>query len=53
MIKELWEGVSLTEFNKWYPLTGKIEETPEQYIETWSDVEEWFKNICIKSTKWY
>lgn len=49
MIKELWDGVSLTEFNKWYPLTGKITETPEQYIETWSDVEEWFKTFALRA----
>lgn len=49
MITELWPGVSLEEYNNWYPLTGKILVTPEQYHNTWPDVDEWFKTFALRA----
>ncbi len=33
MINRRWTGVSLGNYNNWYPLTWKITETPPQYIK--------------------
>lgn len=49
MIKELWTDISLKNYNKWYPLTGAINDTPEKYINTWQDVNEWFTTFAIRA----
>ena len=49
MINKLWTGVSLENYNNWYPLTGKITETPQQYIKTWPNVNDWFKTFAIRA----
>lgn len=49
MIKELWTEISLKNYNKWYPLTGAINDTPEKYINTWQDVNEWFTTFAIRA----
>ncbi|WP_338962170.1 hypothetical protein [Spiroplasma endosymbiont of Lasioglossum villosulum] len=49
MINKLWTGVSLENYNNWYPLTGKITETPQQYIQTWPNVNDWFKTFAIRT----
>lgn len=49
MIKELWNEISLKNYNKWYPLTGAINDTPEKYINTWQDVNEWFTTFAIRA----
>ncbi|WP_342273752.1 hypothetical protein [Spiroplasma endosymbiont of Phycita roborella] len=49
MINKLWTDVSLENYNNWYPLTGKITETPQQYIQTWSNVNDWFKTFAIRA----
>lgn len=49
MIKELWPGVSLANYNNWYPLTGKIAVTPEKYIEVWPQVDDWFKTFALRA----
>ncbi len=49
MINKLWPGVSLENYNNWYPLTGKITETPQQYIKTWPNVNDWFKTFAIRA----
>ncbi|WP_458258430.1 hypothetical protein [Spiroplasma endosymbiont of Dactylopius coccus] len=49
MINKLWTGVSLENYNNWYPLTGKITETPQQYIQTWPNVNDWFKTFAIRA----
>ncbi|WP_339047484.1 hypothetical protein [Spiroplasma endosymbiont of Colias croceus] len=49
MINKLWTGVSLENYNNWYPLTGKITETPQQYIKTWPNVNDWFKTFGIRA----
>ncbi len=49
MINKLWTDVSLENYNNWYPLTGKIIETPQQYINTWPNVNDWFKTFAIRA----
>ncbi|WP_342273902.1 hypothetical protein [Spiroplasma endosymbiont of Phycita roborella] len=49
MINKLWTDVSLENYNNWYPLTGKITETPPQYIKTWPNVNDWFKTFAIRA----
>lgn len=49
MINKFWTGVSLENYNNWYPLTGKITETPQQYINTWPNVNDWFKTFAIRA----
>lgn len=49
MIKALWTDISLDNYNKWYPLTGKITDTPQQYINTWTNVNEWFTTFAIRA----
>ncbi|WP_342267181.1 hypothetical protein [Spiroplasma endosymbiont of Villa modesta] len=49
MINKLWTDVSLENYNNWYPLTGKITETPQQYIKTWPNVNDWFKTFAIRA----
>ncbi|WP_342261393.1 hypothetical protein [Spiroplasma endosymbiont of Notiophilus biguttatus] len=49
MINKLWTGVSLENYNNWYPLTGKITESPSQYIKTWPNVNDWFKTFAIRA----
>ncbi|MCL8211002.1 hypothetical protein LT336_00754 [Spiroplasma sp. JKS002671] len=49
MIKKLWLGVTLEQYNQWFPLTGKIVVTPEKYIKTWSDTNEWFKTFALRA----
>ncbi|WP_342217952.1 hypothetical protein [Spiroplasma endosymbiont of Amphimallon solstitiale] len=49
MINKLWTGVSLENYNNWYPLTGKITESPPQYIKTWPNVNDWFKTFAIRA----
>ncbi|WP_342265823.1 hypothetical protein [Spiroplasma endosymbiont of Villa modesta] len=49
MINKLWTGVSLENYNNWYPLTGKITKTPQQYIQTWSNAHDWFKTFAIRA----
>ncbi|WP_174480647.1 hypothetical protein [Spiroplasma endosymbiont of Danaus chrysippus] len=49
MINKLWTDVSLENYNNWYPLTGKITETPQQYIQTWPIVNDWFKTFAIRA----
>ncbi|WP_342257599.1 hypothetical protein [Spiroplasma endosymbiont of Nomada ruficornis] len=49
MINKLWTGVSLENYNNWYPLTGTITETPRQYINTWPNVDDWFKTFAIRA----
>ncbi|CAB1054056.1 hypothetical protein [Spiroplasma endosymbiont of Danaus chrysippus] len=49
MINKLWTGVSLENYNNWYPLTGKITETPQQYIQTWPNVNDWFITFAIRA----
>ncbi|WP_339048009.1 hypothetical protein [Spiroplasma endosymbiont of Colias croceus] len=49
MINKLWTGVNLENYNNWYPLTGKITETPPQYINTWPNVNDWFKTFAIRA----
>ncbi|WP_338986943.1 hypothetical protein [Spiroplasma endosymbiont of Dasysyrphus albostriatus] len=49
MINKLWTGVSLENYNNWYPLTGKITETPQQYIKTWPNVNDWFTTFAIRA----
>lgn len=49
MINKLWTNVSLENYNNWYPLTGKIAETPQQYIKTWPNVNDWFKTFAIRA----
>ncbi|WP_338961710.1 MULTISPECIES: hypothetical protein [unclassified Spiroplasma] len=49
MINKLWTDVSLENYNNWYPLTGKITETPQQYIQTWPNANDWFKTFAIRA----
>ncbi|WDA53612.1 MAG: hypothetical protein PPFGHCPK_01333 [Spiroplasma endosymbiont of Drosophila atripex] len=49
MINKLWTDVSLENYNNWYPLTGKIIETPQQYIKTWPNANDWFKTFAIRA----
>lgn len=49
MINKLWTDVSLENYNNWYPLTGKIIETPQQYINTWPNVNDWFTTFAIRA----
>ncbi|WP_338974063.1 hypothetical protein [Spiroplasma endosymbiont of Tricholauxania praeusta] len=49
MINKLWTDVSLENYNNWYPLTGKITETPQQYIQTWPNVNDWFITFAIRA----
>ncbi|WP_425376771.1 hypothetical protein [Spiroplasma endosymbiont of Aleiodes alternator] len=49
MINKLWTDVSLENYNNWYPLTGKITETRQQYIQTWPNVNDWFKTFAIRA----
>ncbi|WP_338975590.1 hypothetical protein [Spiroplasma endosymbiont of Monopis laevigella] len=49
MINKLWTDVSLENYNNWYPLTGKITETPQQYIQTWSNINDWFITFAIRA----
>ncbi|WP_342218880.1 hypothetical protein [Spiroplasma endosymbiont of Amphimallon solstitiale] len=49
MINKLWTDVSLENYNNWYPLTGKITETPPQYINTWPNVRNWFITFAIRA----
>ncbi|BDT04998.1 hypothetical protein [Spiroplasma ixodetis] len=49
MINKLWTDVSLENYNNWYPLTGKITETPQQYIQTWPNVNDWFITFGIRA----
>ncbi len=49
MINKLWIDVSLENSNNWYPLTGKITETPQQYIKTWPNVNDWFKTFAMRA----
>ncbi|WJG70023.1 hypothetical protein [Spiroplasma ixodetis] len=49
MINKLWTDVSLENYNNWYPLTGKITVTPEQYIKTWPIVNDWFKTFAMRA----
>ncbi|WP_339038904.1 hypothetical protein [Spiroplasma endosymbiont of Andrena trimmerana] len=49
MINKLWTDVSLENYNNWYPLTGKITETPRQYKNTWPNVHDWFKTFAIRA----
>ncbi|WP_342217677.1 hypothetical protein [Spiroplasma endosymbiont of Amphimallon solstitiale] len=49
MINKLWTDVSLENYNNWYPLTGKITETPPQYINTWPNVKDWFTTFAIRA----
>ncbi|WP_342218027.1 hypothetical protein [Spiroplasma endosymbiont of Amphimallon solstitiale] len=49
MINKLWTDVSLENYNNWYPLTGKITETPSQYINTWPNVKDWFTTFAIRA----
>ncbi|WP_425381004.1 hypothetical protein [Spiroplasma endosymbiont of Polydrusus pterygomalis] len=49
MINKLWTDVSLENYNNWYPLTGKIIETPQQYINTWPNVKDWFTTFAIRA----
>lgn len=49
MLQKLWNGVSLAEFNKWHPLTGKILITPEKYIEIWPEAKDWFETFALRA----
>ncbi len=49
MINKLWTDVSLENYNNWYPLTGKIIETPQQYINTWPNINDWFTTFAIRA----
>ncbi|WP_342274297.1 hypothetical protein [Spiroplasma endosymbiont of Phycita roborella] len=49
MINKLWTDVSLENYNNWYPLTGKITKTPQQYIQTWPNVNDWFITFGIRA----
>ncbi|WP_342275784.1 hypothetical protein [Spiroplasma endosymbiont of Nebria brevicollis] len=49
MIKELWTDISLENYNKWYPLTGTIDDTPQQYVNTWPNAKEWFTTFAIRA----
>ncbi|WP_338977762.1 hypothetical protein [Spiroplasma endosymbiont of Panzeria rudis] len=49
MINKLWTDVSLENYNNWYPLTGKITETPQQYIQTWPNINDWFITFAIRA----
>ncbi|WP_375317511.1 hypothetical protein [Spiroplasma endosymbiont of Virgichneumon dumeticola] len=49
MIKELWTDISLGNYNKWYPLTGPINDTPQQYVNTWPNANEWFTTFAIRA----
>lgn len=49
MINKLWTDVNLENYNNWYPLTGKIAETPQQYINTWPNVKDWFTTFAIRA----
>ncbi|WP_375317902.1 hypothetical protein [Spiroplasma endosymbiont of Virgichneumon dumeticola] len=49
MIKELWTDISLENYNKWYPLTGIINDTPQQYVNTWPNANEWFTTFAIRA----
>lgn len=51
MIKELWPGVTRSAYNEWFPLTGEIIETPEQYIDRWTEVDAWFKVFAIRAQR--
>lgn len=49
MIKTLWPGVTLDQYNQWLPLTGKIATTPEKYIKYWPTADEWFKTFALRA----
>jgi len=49
MINQLWTGISLENYNKWYPLTGTITKTPQQYINTWPNANNWFTTFALRA----
>ncbi|WDA54649.1 MAG: hypothetical protein PPFGHCPK_01105 [Spiroplasma endosymbiont of Drosophila atripex] len=55
MILKLWEGVSLEQYNNWFPLTGKLTNIPTKYksdnpAQNWyKDVNEWFTTFALRA----
>lgn len=49
MLNELWEGVSLENYNNFIPVTGKITQVPVRYNKFFKDVELWFKTFALRA----
>ncbi|WHQ37186.1 hypothetical protein [Spiroplasma sp. SV19] len=48
MLTELWEGVSLTAYTDFFPLTGKITAVPARYNKFFKgDLDLWFKTFAF------
>ena len=50
MLNELWEGVSLENYNNFIPMTGKITQVPVRYNKFFNgNVELWFKTFALRA----
>ncbi|QED24819.1 hypothetical protein [Spiroplasma citri] len=50
MLNELWDGVTLENYNNFNPMTGKITQVPVRYNKFFkNDVELWFKTFALRA----
>ncbi len=49
MLNELWQNVTLENYNNFNPMTGKIAQVPALYNKFFKgDVELWFKTFALR-----
>ncbi|WP_348735936.1 hypothetical protein [Spiroplasma endosymbiont of Ammophila pubescens] len=50
MLNELWQNVTLENYNNFIPITGKITQVPVRYNKFFKgDVELWFKTFALRA----
>ncbi|WP_348735005.1 hypothetical protein [Spiroplasma endosymbiont of Ammophila pubescens] len=50
MLNELWQNVTLENYNNFIPMTGKITKVPVRYNKFFKgDVELWFKTFALRA----
>lgn len=50
MLNELWQNVTLENYNNFIPMTGKITQVPTRYNKFFKDdVELWFKTFALRA----
>ncbi len=50
MLNELWQNVTLENYNNFIPMTGKITQVPVRYNKFFKgDVELWFKKFALRA----
>ncbi len=50
MLNELWQNVTLENYNNFNPMTGKITQVPVRYNKFFKgDIELWFKTFALRS----